>query len=622
MKLLCNPKQVFLLISLAMVLAIPWTAEAEGQGTTGAPFLKIGTSSRAEAMGGAFTAVANDVDATYWNPAGLMQLRRSSIGFTHLEWFQDIRYEYISYADKFDAIGAIGVGIGYLYLGDIPKTFETPSGDYDNANAGGTFGASDMVIDIAWAGNLGLRDNKIGVGVKIIQESIDQNQSFSVGLDFGDQLILNHMPWYRKMASESWAVHLIPATLAVSVKNLGTPVKFFNQNDPLPFSASFGLAWKFLSEDLTFALDLATHPVESETTIHGGLEYWIHTSNDAASSLDFALRAGYRNGYEASTAPGYAFGAGMRWSMLGLDYVFMPFGDLGTTHRVSLKVSWGDILRDRVVRRRVKKTIAASDDSQETADKMMESKKSMEGKVVVQKAADAKKSQTAVEAKKPEDQAVAKETKGLGADIQLKPAESAKGVKLPQGAIIRGGDSRIDNDLIAKIAQSKDNQNARTQSRYSRRTQDDAVRAARLEAEMSNQAMDNVEEAAKQEARQRKDKDEALVTKTTIYFAPNSSQLNDKYLFALDKISYAFDRFPQRTILVHGYCSNDEGNKKDLSLKRAEAVKDYLIQIKSIPSNKISVKGFEDKEPAAPNNSELNRARNRRVRVQIIKSGN
>jgi outer membrane protein OmpA-like peptidoglycan-associated protein len=574
-------------------------------------------------MGCAFTAVVNDVDATYWNPAGLTQLRRSEIGFTHLEWFQDIRYEYVSYADKFENFGAIGVGVGYLYLGDIPKTFETATGDYDTANSGGTFGASDMVFNLAWAGNLGLRDNKIGLGVKIINESIDQNQSFSVGLDLGDQLLLSHMAWYRKAEADSWVVRLIPSAIGVSVKNIGTPVKFFNQNDPLPMSSTFGLAYKFLNEDLTLAAELALQPVENQTTMQTGLEYWIHTSSDPLNSFDFALRAGYRTGYEASTAPGYAFGAGLHYGSLGLDYVYMPYGDLGITHRVSLKFSWGEILKDRTVRRKkVKKTLTAADQTyQDTADKMVESKKSMEGKVVVQKSPDNKKAQTAVEAKKPENQAVAKETKTLGADIQVKQPEAAtKAVKLPQGAVIKGGDAKIDNDLIAKITSGKDNQGGRTATRYSRRTQDDAARAARMEAEASSEAMDNVEAAAKQEASQRGN--EQLVTKTTIYFAGNNSQLNDKYLFALDKISFAFDRFPQRTILVHGYCSAEESNKKELSMKRAEAVKDYLVQIKSIPSNKISVKGFEDKDPAAPNTTESNKAHNRRVRIQIIKAGN
>lgn len=45
-----------------------------GPGTTGAVELKIPVGPRAIAMGEAFVAVANDANAIYWNPAGLMQL--------------------------------------------------------------------------------------------------------------------------------------------------------------------------------------------------------------------------------------------------------------------------------------------------------------------------------------------------------------------------------------------------------------------------------------------------------------------------------------------------------------------------------------------------------------------
>ena len=38
-------------------------------GTTAAAFLDIGIGARSLSMGGAFTAVANDVTALYWNPA-------------------------------------------------------------------------------------------------------------------------------------------------------------------------------------------------------------------------------------------------------------------------------------------------------------------------------------------------------------------------------------------------------------------------------------------------------------------------------------------------------------------------------------------------------------------------
>ncbi|MBN1594293.1 PorV/PorQ family protein [candidate division FCPU426 bacterium] len=595
---------------------------AENAGTTGAPFLKIGTSSRAESMGAAYTAVVDDVDATYWNPAGLMQLKRSSIGFTHLEWFEDIRYEYISYADKYDYIGAVGIGLGFLYLGDIPKTLETTTGDYDDINSGGTFGASDLLVNFAWAGNLGLRENKVGVGVKIIQESIDDNQSFSFGVDLGNQLLLSKTRWYRRLAKNSGVAYAIPSTVGISVKNIGTPVKFFNQNDPLPLMVGLGLAYQFLDEDLTAALDLNYQTVESMLTMHVGAEYWIHTGMRSApdQSLDLALRAGYRTGYDSTTAPGFSFGAGVRYASLGLDYVFMPFGDLGVTHRVSLKFSWGSILKDKTPpkrRRIVKRKLTASERAlQERASMMMKSKRSMEDKVVVQKAPDAKRAMTTVEAKKPEDQAVAKETKELGASIQV-PA-GKKGV-----APIKPGTAKIDSALIAKIARGKDmQQEQRTRSKYIRRSQDDVIRAARRETEMKNKAMDDIEAAAKQEAEGKATDKGRMVTKTTVYFAQNSSKLDDRYFFALDKIAVSFDRFPQRTILVHGYTSADESDKNALSLQRAKAVKDYLVQIKSIPSNKVSIKGFGDKDPEASNTDAKQRVRNRRVNVRLIKSGN
>ena len=318
-------KGMILCWSLVFVLLFCVThVRADGEGTAGAPFLKIGTSARAEAMGSAYTAVVNDVDSTFWNPAGLMQLKRSSIGLTHLEWFEDIRYEYISYADKYDYVGAVGLSLGFLYLGNIPKTLETATGDYDVYNSGGTFGASDLLINFAWAGNVGWREHKVGVGVKIIQESIDDNSSFNFGIDLGNQWLISKTRWYRNLDKTSGIVNIIPSTVGISVKNVGTPVKFFSQNDPLPLTAGLGMAYKFLDDDLTAALDFNYQTVEGLMTIHMGAEYWIHTGVKTGpdQTLDVALRAGYRTGYDSTTAPGFSFGAGVVYSLLGLDYGF------------------------------------------------------------------------------------------------------------------------------------------------------------------------------------------------------------------------------------------------------------------------------------------------------------
>ena len=54
-------------------------------GTTAAQFLKIGIGARALGMGGAYSAVSNDVTALYWNPAGLSSSKKNGIILDHQE---------------------------------------------------------------------------------------------------------------------------------------------------------------------------------------------------------------------------------------------------------------------------------------------------------------------------------------------------------------------------------------------------------------------------------------------------------------------------------------------------------------------------------------------------------
>ena len=60
-----------------------------------AQFLKIGVGGRATAMDDAFVAIANDVSALYWNPAGITQVTENQVMLSHSEWVVDIKHEYI-----------------------------------------------------------------------------------------------------------------------------------------------------------------------------------------------------------------------------------------------------------------------------------------------------------------------------------------------------------------------------------------------------------------------------------------------------------------------------------------------------------------------------------------------
>ncbi|GAG58644.1 unnamed protein product, partial [marine sediment metagenome] len=56
-------------------------------------------------------------------------------------------------------------------------------------------------------------------------------------------------------------------------------------------------------------------------------EYWVTNI--------MALRVGYRTG-PADEGSGLTVGAGFRAGRILLDYAFVPYGDLGNTHRISL----------------------------------------------------------------------------------------------------------------------------------------------------------------------------------------------------------------------------------------------------------------------------------------------
>ena len=55
-------------------------------GLSGFQFLKIGQGARAVAMGDAYTAVADDINAIFWNPAGLTGVRGTAWTANYTKW--------------------------------------------------------------------------------------------------------------------------------------------------------------------------------------------------------------------------------------------------------------------------------------------------------------------------------------------------------------------------------------------------------------------------------------------------------------------------------------------------------------------------------------------------------
>ena len=92
-------KNITIFVCVFSVTCIICSVKAN-DGDAGQPgeFLRYGVGARALGMGRAFTAVANDASAIYWNPGGLMGLERSEFTSMYADLFYDSRFTYVAVA--------------------------------------------------------------------------------------------------------------------------------------------------------------------------------------------------------------------------------------------------------------------------------------------------------------------------------------------------------------------------------------------------------------------------------------------------------------------------------------------------------------------------------------------
>ena len=181
------------------------------RGVTGAAFLKIGSSPRAMALGGAYCSLADDAAAIYWNPAGLTQVKGYEIAMMQNNWLPGIETGFLSYVHS-PGGSASGKGkasyacsVNKMGVDKMLETRINANGEYEAT--GNTFGAQGTMLIASYATSQS-KGISIGSNLKLIQEKIADKKSFSVAIDSG---ILYQMGFLR---------------LGIAVQNLGTGLKF------------------------------------------------------------------------------------------------------------------------------------------------------------------------------------------------------------------------------------------------------------------------------------------------------------------------------------------------------------------------------------------------------------
>lgn len=310
-------------------------------GTTAAQFLKIGVGPRAIGMGGAFTASANDVNAMYWNPAGLSRMNSMEAYFNHVDWILDVKMDYAAFAMEVADLGTLGAFVSVLSMDDMPvRTLQQPEG------TGELFSAGSFVIGLSFARNL-TDEFSIGFNAKYVREHIWNESAKTIAIDVGTQYVIPFLNEFRlgasisnfgpKMKMEGRDI-IQTTTVGVGEGNLiNTNLQLDEFEMPLLFRIGVAVdAIKTSDSRLTIAAD-AIHPNDNSEYVNAGLEYtWNET---------FFLRGGYKSIFEAQGEQGFTFGAGINYRIFDafkvkVDYAYQDFGRLKNVQYIALGVNF------------------------------------------------------------------------------------------------------------------------------------------------------------------------------------------------------------------------------------------------------------------------------------------
>ena len=272
-------KRNTLLIGLIVALmaglsAPPVSAEEVKSGfrrtaSTGFGFLLVGQSARATAMGEAYIPIANDINAIFWNPAGLVAIERGAFSATYTRWLVNSKLYSgaVSYNIPF---GTLGVSV----ISFAPEQFEEttifePQGTGEMVNGNGT------ALGLVFAKRL---TNKLSFGLEVryLQQNLHREQITHI--DFG--------------VSSMFATGFASSRIGMSLKNFGAD-KAVVTDDPfrMPMVFNFGAAMEVIGNlgdpvSLTLSLVNAYNLEVEKEQFRIGTELWLQNM--------LALRAGYK----------------------------------------------------------------------------------------------------------------------------------------------------------------------------------------------------------------------------------------------------------------------------------------------------------------------------------------
>ncbi len=260
-------------------------------------FLDIGVDARAMALSNAVIGSSNDVNSTYWNPAGLAEIRSSwQASAMHAEYFASIaQYDYAAYAQAIDANSSMGISFIRFGVDDILNTTDLidqdGNVDYDRITR---FSAADYALIGSYARkSKSIEGLNYGGSFKIVYRQIGEfANSIGFGFDLGLQYRLNgwQMGAVLRDATTTFNAWTINEDSFGDIFNL-TPNELPTENLELTIPRLLlGIGRSFKLND-----KYSLHSEVSADITFGGQQNVLVSSSVLNLNPNLGLELGYRN---------------------------------------------------------------------------------------------------------------------------------------------------------------------------------------------------------------------------------------------------------------------------------------------------------------------------------------
>lgn len=308
-------------------------------------FMNIGVDAAALGMSNAVTASSNDVNSSYWNPAGLIGLGDKQVSLMHASYFANIaQFDYAVYATPIDDESAWGISLIRFGVDNIMNTSQLIDNqgniDYNRISL---FSTADYGMTFSYARKLKLQGFQYGVNTKVIRRIIGNfANSWGFGFDIGMQFTKNEWKFGLMLRdiTTTYNVWSIDESAYNSIKDA-----IGGQNQELPENteitlpkAQFGISRKFEFHNETSLLAAANLNMDFAQT--NAIISTQGLSIEPAIGFEYGytdlvfIRAGvgnFQNVVQIDNTKKIGFqpnvGLGFKYKGIQIDYALTDLGD-------------------------------------------------------------------------------------------------------------------------------------------------------------------------------------------------------------------------------------------------------------------------------------------------------